>query len=374
MRHAGIGVWATAVVVMVLTGPSRGLAQTTDQQKGTNVDARVAEQQVASGAPTAAAAIQRWVDLQAASVLARYRYVETDRHVVTSRQMQDSIALKARFKADARGYYTVNATAGTGASFTSGWNNTGLGTGDSRVRDVYVKQLFVAATPVNGVQLSFGGLTFVRGESTEVTTYDNDGYLVGERVSVARPDLYFNEITFTNGYVGDIATPNVFARYHRLWEPNYRQLLVSKRAGGRLTVSADYTHAAAVGTVRAALSARIPRARLVDLVQFEHYRRAGANGASGFGVFAEKAIGGLAVARAGYADIDADYGGLNADRFNSGRRLYVQSDLLLTRDLTALVFVSRAVHNPFAVTNGTRVDVVVTYNAMGPVHRAGLFR
>ncbi len=376
MRDVRIGVGAAIVVAVVLMGPVSvpGLAQTADQQKGAEVTGQDAGQPASPRTPTAGAPIQRWLDLQAATVLARYRYVESNRGVVTNNQMQDSVALKPRFKFDARGYYTVTAAVGTGPSFTSGWNNTGWGTGGSRVADVYLKQLFFAAAPVNSVQFSFGGLAFVRGESTEATTYDNDGYLVGERVSAVRPDLFFNEITFTNGYVGDVTTPNVFARYHRLGEPNYRQLLVSKRVASWLMVSGDYTRLSGVGTVRAAVSAKTPRARVVDLVQFEQYRRGGADAAFGFSAFGEKTIGGRVVGRVGYVDVDANYGGLNADRFNSGRRWYAQSDFVLTRDVTAWVFVSRAVHNAFVVPTGTRVDVVLSYNAMGPLRRAGLFR
>ena len=76
----------------------------------------------------------------------------------------------------------------------------------------------------------------------------------------------------------------------------------------------------------------------------------------------------------GYADIDRDYGGLNADRFNRGRRVFEQGTIRLTRDLSASVFVTQAVHNDLALSNEHRVDVVVTYNAIGPLQRAGLFR
>ncbi len=361
-------------VTLFGAAPSPGLAQTADHQKGADVAAQDGEQAGRSHAPTIGATIQRWFDLQVASVMARYRYVETDRHVVTSRQLQDSIGLKGRFRLDAHGYYTVNLGVGTGASFTSGWNNTGLGAKADRVTNLYLKQLFAVAAPVNGFQFSVGGLAFVRGESTELTTYDNDGYLVGERITVTHPVFYFNEITCTNAYLGDTTTPNVFARYHRLGEPNYRQLLVSKQVVPWLMLSGDYTRLSGVGTVRAAMTAKTRRLRVVDLIQYEQYRRGGVDAAVGFGVFGEKAIRRRATARLGYADIDGNYGGLNADRFNSGRRWYAQGDFVVTRDLSGTVFVSRAFRNAFPVASATRVDVVVTYNVMGPLRRAGLAR
>jgi hypothetical protein len=352
-------------------GTSVGLAQPSDQQKGAAVEAQQPGPPAAKE-PSIATAIQRWFDLQSASVLGRYRYIEDAEAVVTNNEVQDSLAVKARFKLDPRGYYTVNGAVGTGATFTSGWNNAGIGS--PRLTSVYLKQLFVAAAPVNGLQLSAGGLTFVRGESSEITSYDNDGYLVGERVIARHPMLYFNEITFTNAYFGDVLTPNVFARFHRLGEPNYRQLLVSKALANWLTVSADYTALSGVGTVRAAFSAKTRGARVVDLIGYEQYRRGGANGAFGFAVFGEKTLSSRAVGRAGYVDVDPNYGGLNADRFNVGRRWYGQADFVLTRDLSSWVFVSHAVHNEFAVRNATRLDVVFTFNVMGPLRRAGLFR
>ena len=76
----------------------------------------------------------------------------------------------------------------------------------------------------------------------------------------------------------------------------------------------------------------------------------------------------------GYADIDETYGGLNADRFNKGRRFFALASVKVFQDLTASTFVSRAVHNSFAVPNNRRIDFVVAYNALGPLQRAGLFR
>jgi len=43
------------------------------------------------------------------------------------------------------------------------------------------------------VEIQYGGLYFDRGQSTEVTSYDYDGYLVGERITLNRPrNFYFD--------------------------------------------------------------------------------------------------------------------------------------------------------------------------------------
>jgi len=70
---------------------------------------------------------------------------------------------------------------------------------------------------------------FDRGQSTEVTSYDYDGYLVGERITLDRPgNLYFDEISITYGFLGDFNRPNVFGRLHRLGQSNYHEFGVSK--------------------------------------------------------------------------------------------------------------------------------------------------
>ena len=90
--------------------------------------------------------LSRWVDLQTANVLGRFRYVENSAHVVTARQLQDSLSLRARLKLDRGARLSVTGAAATGTSFTGSWNNTGIGTGDP-VHALSVKQLYLGAVP-----------------------------------------------------------------------------------------------------------------------------------------------------------------------------------------------------------------------------------
>jgi hypothetical protein len=376
MRKGQIGVQAIALIAAMSVSVAQAAAQApaADQKKA---DAASSDEQRPKTlpAPTGKTTVQRWFDLQTASVLARYRRIETSKGVVSSNHVQDGLALKARIKFDAKAKYTLNAGLATGTSFTGGWNNVGWGTGGPRVTNLYVKQLFLAAAPVKGLDVSYGGLGFVRGESTEITTYDNDGYLVGARVSVKRPkSFHVDEISFTNGYVGDTTKPSFLNRYSRLDEANYRHLLVGRRIGKTLGLSADYTRLSGVDTARAAVNVKTPDAHMIDFVRYEQYKRFGATAAFGFAAYGEKALTKRVALGAGYADIDAKYGGLNADRFNKGRRLFEQATLKVTRDLSVSGFLTQAVHNSFAVSNKKRGDLVLTYNALAPIQRAGLFR
>src|SRR5205085_629189 len=110
-------------------------------------------------------------------------------------------------------------------------------------RDFNLRQLYFDARPVDGIQIQVGGLGIERGENTEITTYDNDGYIVGERLHIARPKrLYFDDIVATRAFIGDTNQPNVFRRLHRLDEANYYQLLVRKTVNKAFGFSADYTY------------------------------------------------------------------------------------------------------------------------------------
>ena len=56
---------------------------------------------------------------------------------------------------------------------------------------------------MKGLELQYGGLYLNRGEADEWVTYDTDGYLAGERVSLKRPkELYLDEITVTRAAIG----------------------------------------------------------------------------------------------------------------------------------------------------------------------------
>jgi hypothetical protein len=373
VRIGGFWVIALTAVLSGAAAPVSAQAPAGDQKKDGVVTADQTTQVPPRG--TVKASVERWFDVQTASVMARYRRVETTADVVTSNHMQDSVALKARFKFDPKGRLTLNAGVATGSSFTGGWNNTGWGTGGDAVFGMYLKQLFLAATPVKGVDASYGGLAFVRGESTEITSYDNDGYMVGARVTLKRPNQFFlDEISFTNAYVCDVATPGFSDRYSRLGDANYHHLLLGKRVGKVLGLSADYTRDAGVDVLRTAFNLKTPKARVIDFVRYEQYKRFGETAAFGFAAYGEKALTRRVSVGAGYADIDPKYGGRNADRFNKGRRLYEQATLKVTRDLSVSAFLTQAVNNSYAVANARRIDLVVVFNALGPVQRAGMFR
>ncbi len=324
--------------------------------------------------PTTTPQLSRWVDLQSATLATRYRFIESSQSLTLANQLQYQMQFRGRFKFDRDGNYSINAGVFTGSNFGSGFNDTGAGTGGA-VTNLYLKQLFLSAKPIAGVELQFGGLYFNRGESTEITTYDNDGYLMGERLIVKRPgNFFFDEISATSAFLGDLFTPNINKRWHRLGQSNYHQFLISKSIGERAVVSTDYTFESGRDTLRQAVRVNTPEFKAIDFFRLEFYQRFSVNPEGGLAAFAEKSflkkrliIGG------GYAQIDPNYGALNADRFLRGRRFFFNGSYKLTPEFTVSTFLGRAFKNDFPIANGTRVEFMFTYNLLQGLRRTGAF-
>jgi hypothetical protein len=330
--------------------------------------APVAAAQTTAPRPAAPAAVRplgykRWADVQQFALGLRYRYIDNSAGVRTNDQGQNSTAVKARFKFDRAGHYAVNAGVFSGASNTSLWNNTGMGTGDP-ARDLHLKQLYFAAAPIAGLELQYGGLYIVRGEGTEITTYDNDGYVTGQRVTVKRPkQLWFDEISATQAYLGDAKVPDMWNRYHRLTESNYYQILFGKKVGKHVGVSADYTEALGVPTWRSAVAFKAPMV-VLDGLRYEAYARSEVGPTPfGWALTLDKKVGRAAMS-GGYISIDEHYGGLNGDYFGKGNRWFGKASATLFPMLTVTTQYTYALEADYAIANQERFDLVFTYDVL----------
>jgi len=319
--------------------------------------------------------LARWVDVQTGTMATRFRFTETSAGVVTQDQLQHSEQIKARVKVDASGKYALGFALGTGDTFVRGWNNTAIGTAAGTPHEyssnILVKQLFASATPANGVEIQAGGLGIVKGENTEVTSYDNDGYMLGERVSVKRPRTFrVDELSLTVGYLGDSTTSSLWPRLHRLGETNYYQMFAAKRFGRRLASSADITTVAGATTLRNGLSLSTPELRVPTSIRFEHYERF--NAAYGYSISGERTVGKRVTLSAGLVDIDQKYGGLNSDRFGSGRRWFTTDTITLGRELSMQIFYQHAVANMYTLSNQHSLQMLLTYNVAKGLQRTGV--
>lgn len=280
--------------------------------------------------------------------------------MTTSSQLQDQEQLKLRVKLDPHGRIGVNVGLFTGATFTAGWNNTGVGAGP-RDYHLSVKQLFIDAQPIAGVTGAVGSLYFWRGEATEITTFDNDGYLTGERLSIKRPrEIFFDELSVTRAYVGDVNTPNVFRRSNRLDDANYWQYAIAKTVGKRVGMSFEYDVFNHTEIVRGAVRAALPAVT----VRLEGYRRLNQIAAGGVAISGEKAVTKRITLLAGYGTIDPHFGALNGERYGIGRHLFSTGSLAVTQELSFSYYIARGIANDFRVPIGTRVEIIGTYNLL----------
>ena len=225
---------------------------------------------------------------------------------------------------------------------------------------------------MKGLEIQAGGLAIAKGESTEITSYDNDGCIVGARVSVKRPrKLHVDELSMTVAYFGDSHTASLWPRFRRFGEINYYQVLATKRFGSRLASSADVTTIAGATTARTGLKLKTPGLRQLDSIRFDHYGRFNDDPAYGFSLAGERAVAKWLTLSAGLADIDQYYGGLNSDRFGVGRRWFTIETIALGRELSAQIFYQHAFNNAYALQNRRSLHMVLTYSVLKSLQRTG---
>lgn len=325
------------------------------------------DSKTASGAPTKKNDLDRWIEFDTISFSDRYHFIENTNHSKAANNNQYQVLIKGRFKFDAEGKYAVTAGLFTGNNFTTTWNNTGWGTGRHQT-NLYVKQLYFQARPVKGLELQIGGFPILFGQSTEATAYDNDNYITGERVSLKYPrKLFFDDISVTNAFLGDLNQPNVFRRFKRLGRSNYRQFLVARHIGKRANFSADYTFQSGTDTLRQAIRIKVPESKLFDSVVYENYQIVGDRPGYGFNAFGEKKLNKTFSLSGGFAHIDRKL--LNGDRFAQGNRIHFTLGAKLGHDFSLSIPFTQMLGSSPDVRIRTRVDVVLTYNLLGFLQR-----
>jgi hypothetical protein len=369
----------------------------------------------------------RWFDLNSLNYGARYRSALDVDGAKSFTQGQERFIADGKFKFDRDGRYGIGFHLSSGryfnwaySSFVGGGQtqfitNTELnmtptqlyimnvapfqpGFFNSDGAVLYFRQAYLTAQPIKGIEVQFGGLGIDRGVNTEATSYDDDGYITGERISVSRPkQLFFSEISFTRAYIGDMYTPDFFDRGERLAVSNYHQYLARKDFGTRVAVSADYTYsepqfgAFYLRTVREAIAADVHESKIFDKVRYEAYQRLNSgNYATGY-PFPSGRGSALTVSKdfknhfsieGGVADIDLNYItnlgldvqalilGLtvNGDQYGVGNRWFVRPTIPLNKSVSLVAGyshlysvgveppVSTAIWNAQALTAGFVVD------------------
>jgi hypothetical protein len=375
----------------------------------------------AAASPESKPLLGRWLDLKTFSHTERYRnaYSVGDYRMFDNAQQRSLI--EGRIKLDPQGRYAIGFRASSGSYFNWAF---GSYTGESflaRLSDpafalkyctpaeyyalaqgefadpagsalsqaivsngwhFYMRELYFSATPVKPITVEFGSFGFERGLSTEITTFDEDGYLSGERVRFHDPKhLFFDEVGFTNAYFGDIATPNLFDRGSSLTKFNYRQAFAKKQLNKRLGFSGEYTWQMGIDTLREAAVIATKESRVVDSVRVEAYHRlntitypgvaqspigpipaVAVPRASGLAVTAAKSLGKMS-GDFGYASVDQHYSvysngrlfeagsfPLNGDAYGQGNRIFAHASYKIAPGVTAFGFYTHEVGSARVLT------------------------
>jgi hypothetical protein len=367
--------------------------------------------------------VARWFDINAMNFSLRYRSIFDGDGVHTDDQAQQRTLLDGKFKFDSQGKYSIGFRLSSGQYFDWAYSDfIGGGTTQGNLKSIpgmspadredaigsgpaaavypsggwaiLPRQLYLDAKPIDGIELQYGSLGFNRGDNSEITSFDDDGYIAGGRLIVRKPQyLYFDEISVTYAYLGDIMTPNFFDRYQRLSQSNYHQFLLRKRLTRWLDVSTDYTYEV-THTIREAAYIKTKWAKAVDSVRVEAYQRPfDANNVdtddyasgSGFAITAEKSIRKKVLLQAGYADVDYNYDvyahngnnsiwafALNGDSYGMGKRPFVRATVNVTPYISLFGYYTHLIDynyardgfvwNQTALNAGVQVDFKKLFN------------
>lgn len=314
--------------------------------------------------------LHRWLELQAVSIGTQYIFAKNG-GTTTANQQQYQVAVRGRFKLDSKERFSINTGLYTGTNFRAGSNNTGVGIGTAQ-SNLYLKHLYLSARPLDGVEFQYGGLNIWHDESTDITGYAYDGYITGERISIKRPrELFFDDVSIGYGYVGDLKMPNVASRLHRLTQSNFHRFILRKNIGERAWTSVDYSFQSGVQTWREAIRIYVPELHAIDAFHAEFYQIPGAHSGYGLAAYGQKTLLPKFVVGGGYADIDRSM--LNSDRYGSGKRLFLTTEVPINEAFSILMFATQATTH--AVTNAPqqRFDIGLHYNLLYHLRKTGLF-
>lgn len=391
-------------------------------------------------APTDQPLTHRWLDLETLSHSERYRnaFDVGGYHSFESAQQRSLIV--GKIKLDAEGRYDIGFRASSGSYFTWGYSSYTGATYTARILapgssatiqtpaqqketfqsiyadpagfllshgvksngwQFYMRELYFSATPIKPVTVEFGSFGIEHGYSSEITSFDDDGYISGERIRLHdSKHLFFDEIGFTNAFFGDITTPSVFDRGSSLKNFNYRQVSAKKRLNERLAFSGDYTWQTGTDTLREAFVVDVPEVKVIDGVRFEAYERLNSltfaglaaspigpipalkvKGASGFAVAINKKFRNLS-GDFGFATVDSDYSvyinsrflnsigfSLNGDTTGLGNRAFTHVSYKIAPGVSAFGFFTHEVgstrvltHNQQGWNTGVTFDLKAMVN------------
>lgn len=316
-------------------------------------------------------AVRRWVDVQSLLAAMRYRFTENSAGRETVSDLQYQSQLRGRFLFDKAGHYHIGTFVTTGSTFRSGWNYTGAGINREN-HPFKVRQLWLGAAPVKGLEFQAGGLTPNRGELADVIASDNDSFVIGGRATVRPSKGWLTQVSAVVGYFDAASEPDLFKQLDDADHVNYAQALAGFKLGARANASVDYTYENGRDILREGVTFRVPATvQVITGVRLESYQRVEPDQAAGFNASADLKLKRL-TATIGVMKSDRAFGPFNGDRYELGSHHYYIVNYPLTPELSLQAFYTRAFDVHFPITIKQRFDFAVTYNPTAYLKRKGV--
>ena len=315
-------------------------------------------------------------------------------------EMQHKEKFEGWVNLDPAGIFSLHTSISSGYYFTRSYAETGWGSPwyQERGANLFMRQLYMQVEAVKGLQVQYGSLGIEHGTISENISYDEDGYIAGERIMLKRPkDFYFDEVAITYAYIGDYTKPNMFSRLDRFAQSNYHQFLVAKTVAHRVKTSLDLTHHGWSETVRLGAIADIHEIKALDSIRFGYYDRYHSNHGTGFEISAERHILKNLKVSGGYVDIDLNYkaletpydklvfrtasatlgpapgGPVMADRFGLGHQPWGMVAYKINPVMSVSFFARGLIFNDSKLVNTYRSDILaLDFNLLPLTHRMGI--
>jgi hypothetical protein len=145
----------------------------------------------------------------------------------------------------------LDLQAGTGDTFDGSWSHLGAGGTHERQIDFHLRRISLAYDIHSRLQVALGSFGPRYGAGSEGSYFDSDGYITGYRAQVK---IEGGDLVVTAGFVGDYGHPSVGGHLGRMDELNYLQAVLTRRIGGIVHASVDYTRLAGEDYARGAVS------------------------------------------------------------------------------------------------------------------------
>lgn len=315
--------------------------------------------------------LRRWLDVQSLLAAMRYRFTENSAGRKTVDDMQWQTQFRGRFLFDRAGRYNLGTFITTGSAYRSGWNYAGVGQNDA-THPLYVRQLWLGASPAKALEFQAGGMPVNRGELADVIASDNDSFIIAGRTIVRPSHGWLTQLSATAGYFDAVHTSNLFTQAPDFrW--NYGQALAGFKLGARAAASVDYTYEAGKDVLREGLTYRMPSTvKVLTSLRLESYQRVDPDKHAGYNVSTDlrvKKLGGTV----GLMSTDRNYGPFNGDRYELGSRFYYVVNYALTPQLQLQAYHTKAYNIEFPITLKERFDLVLTYNPTAYLKKRRVF-